>query len=132
MQEQELNPHYLKASSKGSKKITNGPADEMPPIEKLDLNIPLQIPTFASSDKYLQESKQKKVKKDKLAKKKKKKKSKSKGSEEEEAEAEPEPETVHVVNSITEMPEGATLSDTEESALPLDDPHRALDIDLDM
>lgn len=130
MQEQELNPHYLKGSGKSSKKgTTNGPEDDMPPIEKLDLNVPLQIPSFASSDRYLQESK-KKSKKDKSGKKKKKKKSKAKESEEEEVE--PEPETVHVVNTFIEMPEGATLSDTEESALHPDDPHRALDIDLDM
>lgn len=133
MQNQELNPHYLKSSSKALKTITNGP-DEMPPIEKLELNVPLQIPTFASSDKYLQESKQKKIKKDKSGKKKKKKKNKNKESgEEEEVEPEPEPEVpVHVVNTFIEMPEGATMSDTEESALALDDPHRALDIDLDM
>lgn len=129
-QEQDLNPHYLKSTTRLLKKVSNGPEDDMPPIEKLDLNIALQIPRFASSDKYLRESKAKKTRKERSEKKKKtKKKSKSK---EEEEEVEPEPEPVHVVNTIIEMPEGATMSDTEESALPLDDPHRALDIDLDM
>lgn len=91
--------------------------------------MPLQIPTFASSDKYLNEGK-KKSKPVKKAKKSKKKKKDKKSSEEEEEDVQT---TVHVVNTAIEMPEGATLSDTEESALPENDPHRALaDIDLDM
>jgi AP-3 complex subunit delta-1 len=106
----------------------NGSGD-VPPIEKLDLNVPLQIPTFASSDKYLDANKKKKAKPVKKAKKSKRKKKGKKSSDEEEEEE----ETFHVVNTAIEMPEGVTLSDTEESALPENDPHRALaDIDLDM
>lgn len=44
----------------------------------------------------------------------------------------PEPKALHVVSSLIEMPEGASLSDNEEKDKnDIDDPHRALDIDLD-
>lgn len=44
-----------------------------------------------------------------------------------------EPNTMHVVNTFIEMPEGASLSDNDEqNNTDLNDPHRALDIDLDM
>lgn len=42
---------------------------------------------------------------------------------------------VHIVNTTIEMPEGAILSDTEDknsSKHDFVDPHKALDIDLDM
>lgn len=40
---------------------------------------------------------------------------------------------LHVVNTVVELPEGAIMSDTEDKATDdLDDPHRALDIDLDV
>jgi AP-3 complex subunit delta-1 len=129
--EQKLNPHYLKDVAKASpaKMIDQNGSGDVPPIEKLDLNVPLQIPTFASSDKYLDANKKKKAKPVKKAKKSKRKKKGKKSSDEEEEEE----ETFHVVNTAIEMPEGVTLSDTEESALPENDPHRALaDIDLDM
>lgn len=43
-----------------------------------------------------------------------------------------DPKPLHVVNTVVELPEGAILSDTEDkNAEDLDDPHRALDIDLD-
>lgn len=39
----------------------------------------------------------------------------------------------HLVNTTIEMPEGATLSDTDDiQDVDVNDPHRALDIDLDM
>lgn len=43
-----------------------------------------------------------------------------------------DPKPLHVVNTVIELPEGAILSDTEDknNADP-NDPHRALDIDLD-
>ncbi|OXA50499.1 AP-3 complex subunit delta-1 isoform X2 [Folsomia candida] len=130
--EQKMNPHYLKDVAKSPSKIINqNGSGDVPPIAKLDLNVPLQIPTFASSDKYLDENKKKKVKPVKKAKKSKKKKKGKKSSDEEDDEE--TVETFHVVNTAIEMPEGATLSDTEESALAENDPHRALaDIDLDM
>lgn len=39
---------------------------------------------------------------------------------------------MHVVNTTIELPEGATMSDNDEhNQLDLNDPHRALDINLD-
>lgn len=38
----------------------------------------------------------------------------------------------HLVNTTIEMPEGATLTDNEDQQVDVNDPHRALDIDLDM
>lgn len=44
-----------------------------------------------------------------------------------------EPAPMHVVSSLIEMPEGASISDAEDKDHnEMDDPHRALDIDLDM
>lgn len=44
-----------------------------------------------------------------------------------------EPQALHVVSSLIEMPEGASISDTDDKdPNEVDDPHRALDIDLDM
>lgn len=43
-----------------------------------------------------------------------------------------EPKALHVVSSLIEMPEGASVSDNDEKDKnDIDDPHRALDIDLD-
>lgn len=128
-----MNPHYLKDIAKSPSKAMadqNGCGD-VPPIATLDLNVPLQIPTFASSDKYLEANhKKKKTKHVKKTKKGKKKSKNDKKSSDEEEEA--APQTFHVASTV-EMPEGATLSDTEEPGLPENDPHRALaDIDLDM
>lgn len=45
-----------------------------------------------------------------------------------------EPETLHVVNTSMDMPEGVQLSDGDDNNKPFDkdDPHRALDIELDL
>lgn len=45
-----------------------------------------------------------------------------------------EPKTLHVVNTTLEMPEGVSLSDNDDKERKFDpnDPHRALDIELDM
>lgn len=44
-----------------------------------------------------------------------------------------EPPTVHTVNTFIEMPEGASLSDNDDKdKYDVNDPHRALDIDLDL
>ena len=106
---------------------------DVPPVAALDLSVPLHIPGLASSDQYLKvPSRSSKKNAKKL---KKKKRSKHKGSDEDEnedADAEDSSAPVHVVNTVIEMPDGATISDNEDSRLPQDDPHRALDIDLDM
>lgn len=47
--------------------------------------------------------------------------------------SDPEPQLVHHVSTFIEMPEGASLSDGDDAnAGDADDPHRALDINLDM
>jgi AP-3 complex subunit delta-1 len=128
--EQDLNPHYLKPSSKVKAAAVSNDSD-MPPVATLDLNVPLKIPGLISSDKYLNVPSRSK----KNAKKtKKKKRSKNKGSDEdanEDADAEDSSAPTHVVNTTIDMPEGATVSDNEDSHLPEDDPHRALNVDLD-
>lgn len=44
-----------------------------------------------------------------------------------------EPKPLHVVSSLIEMPEGASISDGDDKdPNEMDDPHKALDIDLDM
>lgn len=44
-----------------------------------------------------------------------------------------EPQLIHHVSTFIEMPEGASLSDIDDAnAGDADDPHRALDINLDM
>lgn len=45
-----------------------------------------------------------------------------------------EPKPLHIVNTTLDMPEGVTLSDSEDKDGKYDpnDPHRALDIELDM
>lgn len=44
-----------------------------------------------------------------------------------------EPQPLHQVSTFIEMPEGASLSDNDDANLAdANDPHRALDIDLDM
>lgn len=120
--EQELNPHYLKPS-KLSKKPEE---DNVPPISKIDLSVPLQIPGLISSDRYLESSKPRSKAKSKKVKKEKKK---QKGDVHKSPS--PELEAMHVVNTAIEMPEGATASDNDDQTLSFDDPHRALDIDLD-
>lgn len=51
-------------------------------------------------------------------------------SEEEEVEHDNEPSLV--INQNLELPEGATLSDSDSDQGNADDPHRALDIDLEL
>jgi len=45
-----------------------------------------------------------------------------------------EPKPLHIVNTTLDMPEGVTMSDSEDKDGKYDpnDPHRALDIELDM
>lgn len=45
----------------------------------------------------------------------------------------PEPVAMHAVSTFIEMPEGASLSDNDDKDKhDINDPHRALDIDLDL
>lgn len=115
--EQASNPHYLKSYPARSR----GDLDRIEdiPVTQIDLNVPLHIP-----DKYL-------IKNNQLLSKKKKKKKHRRGrvdsvpSEVDERDLTP----VVVNTNAGEMPEGAKSTDEEEENV--DDPHRALDIDLD-
>lgn len=103
------------------------------------------------SDKYLDEQKKRTKKPHKKSKKNKKSKHKEVSSESEEGwfhynkndtfffgyfdekiNIFSEPQPLHVVSSLIEMPEGASISDADDKDQENDDPHRALDIDLDV
>ncbi|XP_075982837.1 adaptor-related protein complex 3, delta 1 subunit-like garnet [Anticarsia gemmatalis] len=121
-QEQANNPHYLKDDSPRSYQ------QEDIPIAEIALEVPLQIHA-KRSDKYLmsRESSNKKKKEKRTSKKRKSKKDKPSSDSESEEESSASRPAVAVGG---ELPEGAALSD-DEPAPPRDDPHRALDLDLD-
>lgn len=95
------------------------------PITSIDLPTSLNVSGFISSDKYI------KAKKSKKDKKKSKKKKKGQNNFEEEDD---EPVIEMVVNrDIGEMPDGAEDSDgATDVQKDINDPHTALDIDLDV
>lgn len=135
--EQASNPHYLKSSHSSSKNRSsekmNGQDDiSNIPVAEIDLPIPLKIPGLTSSNHYMSPSKSYNVEIDKPSKKDKKKKKKRK-KEKVSSEDDDDIQALHVVNTdIGEMPEGAQLSDPDDNDnRPEDDPHRALDINLD-
>lgn len=122
--EQANNPHYLKSNAKNS--IEPGTVDDIP-VAQIDLSVPLHIPGLISSDKYLQNNKSNGSKKHRKVKRRKR------GRREKDlpSESEEDIKPLHVVN-ITggEMPDGAP-SHSENDDRDLDDPHRALDINLE-
>ncbi|XP_055841198.1 AP-3 complex subunit delta [Episyrphus balteatus] len=137
--EQSNNPHYLK-SNDSKKTDLNSPTndndayvniDEIP-ITELSLEVPLQVLSIKRSDKYLEEENKPTKEKKKHKKSKKSKKSKNKvayTTSESEDDTKPTP----LVNKTLDMPEGVALSDSEDKdKFDPDDPHRALDIDLDI
>ncbi|CAH1718749.1 unnamed protein product [Chironomus riparius] len=136
------NPNYLKSSPSGSRQANdNGDYDNIDdiPIAELNLDVPLKVHSKTKrSDKYLEESRKaqrKENKKENSSKKSKKKSSKKtkKPDVVSDSGSEEESKPVHLVNKIVDMPEGATLSDSEDkNVLDLNDPHRALgNINLD-
>ncbi|CAN8004626.1 unnamed protein product [Ixodes hexagonus] len=147
-QEQANNPHYLKATPKGrsSNGHVQGVGVEDIPVAEIDLSVPLHIPGLISSDKYLSASRKAREVADgeegrERRGKKKKRRRRKKGEEDEEEEERrlPPPEVPSeeelpgeaVNTSLGEMPEGARLTDDEDDDRHADDPHRALDIDLE-
>ena len=114
------NPHYLKGATK---KMEYENVENIP-IAELDIPIKLVTSSQKRSDKYLTIDKKKKKKKTK--------KSKRGKIESSSDEADINVDLPLIVNKNMELPEGATLSDTESTHDNLDDPHRALDIDLDI
>ncbi|XP_039286547.1 AP-3 complex subunit delta-1 isoform X2 [Nilaparvata lugens] len=123
--EQAMNPNYLKPSSNNSN-INDVTSDI--PVAQIELDVPLKIKGLTSSDKYLSK---KSDKKNKRKKKKKKKGALDEESSSDEGGLEMNME-VHVIGGIGEMPEGAQDSEGESSDNhDQNDPHRALDINLD-
>jgi AP-3 complex subunit delta-1 len=121
--EQQNNPHYLKGSD-GDKIINEGTNVDVIPVAEIDLSVPLKVAGQKRSDKYLNMNASRK----KMKKKNKKKKHKSESSSDENVNEGP----VVEVKRELELPEGATLSDSDSSHGHVDDPHRALNIDLEL
>ncbi|XP_037812496.1 AP-3 complex subunit delta isoform X1 [Lucilia sericata] len=146
--EQSNNPHYLKSSpstpdvaSKGRSLSSNNSQNNAEydniddiPIAELSLDVPLKIGATKRSDQYLLQEKANAKDKKKHKKSKKSKKSKSKSTYNSTSESEDEPKPLHIVNTTLDMPEGVSLSDNDDKdgKFDPDDPHRALDIELDI
>ncbi|KAA8589955.1 hypothetical protein FQN60_013320 [Etheostoma spectabile] len=119
-QEQANNPFYIKSS---------------PSSQKIDLSVPLKVPGLPMSDQYvkLEEERRQKDKAEKKKKEKKKRKEKRSGRgkrHDSGPESEEDITPAHMVDIVTEeMPENALPSDDDDK--DPNDPHKALDIDLD-
>uniref|UniRef100_A0A0K8U4X3 AP-3 complex subunit delta n=4 Tax=Bactrocera latifrons TaxID=174628 RepID=A0A0K8U4X3_BACLA len=145
--EQSHNPHYIKSSpsatdmNKQKGLSANNSSynvdqydniDEIP-ISELSLDVPLQIGVIKRSDRYLIQEKTMNKEKKKHKKSKKSKRSKNKMAYSS-SESEDDSKPLHLVNTIMDMPEGVALSDSEDKDCKFDpnDPHRALNIELDI
>lgn len=123
----------MKGSAKKSSQSNGGGGYENVeaiPVAEIDLSVPLKVVGQKRSDKYLnmQQSGDKKKTKKKMKKRKHKTVS---SSDEEENDADTGPSLI--VNQTFELPEGAKMSDDSDGGqMNVDDPHRALDIDLDL
>ena len=115
-------------------------ASESIRTQSIDLKIPINIPGVTSSDSYLRMSqidqenkklkKKMKIKKGDKSKKKSSKKNQVGEDEEEDEDEDKEGPVVKVLSN--EMPEGAAEdSDDGKSKRDINDPHRALDVNLD-
>uniref|UniRef100_A0A8B9HR75 Adaptor related protein complex 3 subunit delta 1 n=1 Tax=Astyanax mexicanus TaxID=7994 RepID=A0A8B9HR75_ASTMX len=129
-QEQANNPFYIKSSPSSQKVYQDAPGVEHIPVVQIDLSVPLKVP----GEPYLklEEERRQKEKADK--KKKEKKKKREKHGKGKRADSGPESEEditpAHHVDIVTEeMPENALPSDDDDK--DPNDPHKALDIDLD-
>ncbi|CAL7935163.1 unnamed protein product [Xylocopa violacea] len=119
--EQQNNPHYLKGTFKNSTSYHNSSSiyEEFENIPVAELNIPVSLKITDKHKRYKIHGKKKKSKK-----------SKKPASEDEQDDAYP----VQVVNTgIGELPPGAELSDSDDyDQVDVNDPHRALNINLDL
>ncbi|KAM8875454.1 AP-3 complex subunit delta-1 isoform 2-T2 [Spinachia spinachia] len=134
-QEQANNPFYIKASPSSQKVYQEAPGVEHIPVVHIDLTVPLKVPGLPMSDQYvkLEEERRQKERVEKKKKDKKKRKEKG-GGRRKKRDSGPESEEditpAHMVDIVTEeMPENALPSDDDEK--DPNDPHKALDIDLD-
>ncbi|XP_017791921.1 PREDICTED: AP-3 complex subunit delta-1 [Habropoda laboriosa] len=120
--EQQNNPHYLKGTFKNSTSYHNSSSiyEEFENIPVAELDIPMSLKITNNHKRYKIHSKKKKNSK----------KSKKPVSEDEQDDIYP----VQVVNTgIGELPPGAELSDSDDyDQVDINDPHRALNIDLDL
>ncbi|XP_031430753.1 AP-3 complex subunit delta-1 isoform X2 [Clupea harengus] len=128
-QEQANNPFYIKASPSSQKVYQDAPGVEHIPVVQIDLSVPLKVP-----DQYvkMEEERRQKDKDDK--KKKEKKRKREKRGRGRQVDSGPESEEditpAQQVDIMTEeMPENALPSDDDDK--DPNDPHKALDIDLD-
>ncbi|XP_026053995.1 AP-3 complex subunit delta-1-like isoform X2 [Carassius auratus] len=132
-QEQANNPFYIKASP-SSQKVYDAPGVEHIPVVQIDLSVPLKVPGMPMSDQYLKLEEERQQKEKAERKKKEKKKKREKRGKGRKADSGPESEeditpAQHVDIVTEEMPENALPSDDDDK--DPNDPHRALDIDLD-
>ncbi|TKS74559.1 AP-3 complex subunit delta-1 [Collichthys lucidus] len=111
------------------------PGVEHIPVVQIDLSVPLKVPGLPMSDQYvkLEEERRQKEKAEKKKKEKKKRKEKRSGrgkKHDSGPESEEDITPAHMVDIVTEeMPENALPSDDDDK--DPNDPHKALDIDLD-
>ncbi|KAJ8967025.1 hypothetical protein NQ314_003142 [Rhamnusium bicolor] len=113
--EQENNPHYLKGSNSTENSNGNGnEGTENIPVAELNLNAPLKVVGQKRSDKYLSINANKKKSKKKG---KKKKRRSERYSSDENVDQGPTVE----IKQVMELPEGATLSDSESDHAHKDD-----------
>ncbi|XP_064186442.1 AP-3 complex subunit delta-1-like isoform X5 [Anguilla rostrata] len=133
-QEQANNPFYIKASPSSQKVYQETPGVEHIPVVQIDLSVPLKVPGMPMSDQYVKLEEERRLKERTEKKKKEKKKKREKRSRGRRGDSGPESEEditpAHMVDIVTEeMPENALPSDDDEK--DPNDPHKALDIDLD-
>uniref|UniRef100_A0A3B3D9M5 AP-3 complex subunit delta-1 n=1 Tax=Oryzias melastigma TaxID=30732 RepID=A0A3B3D9M5_ORYME len=134
-QEQANNPFYIKASPSSQKVYQDAPGVEHIPVVQIDLSVPLKVPGLPMSDQYvkLEEERRQKERAEKKKKEKKKRKEKRSGrgkKHDSGPESEEDITPAHMVDIVTEeMPENALPSDEDDK--DPNDPHKALDIDLD-
>ncbi|KAH0535660.1 AP-3 complex subunit delta-1 isoform X2 [Cotesia glomerata] len=130
--EQENNPHYLKttASPKNNSEYKNEDYDHIP-ITELDIPVELKVNSFSNSKLLNLSDVDKKRRKVHGKKKKKSKKNKNQSSSDDDLDG---GYPTHFVNTgVGELPPGAELSDNDDTNLTdANDPHRALNIDLDV
>ncbi|XP_071558191.1 AP-3 complex subunit delta-1 [Temnothorax nylanderi] len=131
--EQENNPHYLKGSFKTSTTSYHNSSSAYEDFENIpfaELDIPISLKISNSHRCREVDSSHKRHKKHEKKKSKKNKDKKSASEEDEKDDSLPS----QVVNTgIGELPPGAEISDSDEYDLvDANDPHRALNIDLDM
>ncbi|KAI5626500.1 AP-3 complex subunit delta-1 [Silurus asotus] len=133
-QEQANNPFYIKSSPSAQKVYQDMPGVEHIPVVQIDLSVPLKVPGMPMSDQYLKLEEERRLKEKVDKKKREKKKKKEKRGKGKRADSGPESEEditpAQQVDIMTEeMPENALPSDDDDK--DPNDPHKALDIDLD-